>query len=224
MQSTSPMLFELETQAASPKRLIRTTYTDEREMLNDILYLYNGGKGVDVDPCYSIGRFWQGLPQPKHKFDLEPQVEGTIKSSCANLPLASSSVKSIMFDPPFLIGIGESTSGKMLARFSGFKNMAELKSLYTNSLKEFYRILEDKGLLIFKCQDTVTSGKQFLTHVFIVNEAEKMGYYVRDLFILVRDSAIVDPRWGEQQHARKTHSYYVVLFKGLLTRRAVDEG
>ena len=119
-----------------------------------------------------------------------------------------------MFDPPFVIGVGESKSGIITNRFSGFKNLNELKSLYTKSMKEFSRILIDKGLLIFKCQDTVTSGKQFLTHIFVVNEAEKMGYYAKDLFILVRDSAIVDPKWGAQQHARKTHSYYVILLNG----------
>ena len=222
MQDQSPMMFDLQPSASAPKRVIRTTYTDEREMLNDILWLYNNGKGVSLDPCYSVGRFWQGLPQPELKFDIAPQVEGVNQASCDNLPIQDNSVNSIMFDPPFVIGVGESANGIITNRFSGFKNLDELKSLYINSLKEFYRILIDKGLLIFKCQDTVTSSKQFLTHVFIVNEAERLGYYVKDLFILVRDSAIVDPKWGAQQHARKTHSYYVVLFKGFPTKRVPD--
>jgi len=50
----------------------------------------------------------------------------------------------------------------------------ELHTFYINALKEFYRILDKNGILIFKCQDKVSSGKQYLSHVFIINEAEKL--------------------------------------------------
>ena len=45
--------------------------------------------------------------------------------------------------------------------------------------------VQDKGILIFKCQDKVSSGKQYMSHVFIINEAEKLGFYTKDLFILL---------------------------------------
>lgn len=193
---------------------IKTTNTNEQEIIVDILTLYNNGTGVELDPCYSTGRFWEGILPPKLKFDILPQSDDVTQSSCTNLPIDSKSIQSIMFDPPFVIGVGDSQSGIMTNRFSGFHNLDELKSLYRDSLKEFSRILLPNGLLVFKCQDTVTSGKQFLTHCFIINEAEKLGFTCHDLFILVRERAIMDSKWNKQQHARKTHSYYLVFSYG----------
>lgn len=195
---------------------MKTTYENEKELIENILSVYNKDKGVDLDPCYSIGRFWKDLPEPKMKFDLSPQSEGVVAASCNNLPLQSKSVNSIMFDPPFVIGMPSKADKKsiMTGRFSGFKRLDDLKHLYSTSLQEFSRILQKDGLLIFKCQDTVTSGKQFLSHCYIISEAEKLGYFCHDIVILVRKGRIVDPKWKKQQHAYKTHSYYLVFSNG----------
>jgi hypothetical protein len=81
-------------------------------------------------------------------------------------------------------------------------------------MKEFYRVLNNKGILIFKCQDKVSSGKQYMTHVFIYNEAVKIGYYPKDLFILLAKNRIVaDWQLKNQKHARKFHSYFWVFQK-----------
>ena len=81
-------------------------------------------------------------------------------------------------------------------------------------MKEFYRILKDKGILIFKCQDKVSSGKQYMSHVFIMNEAVKLGFYPKDLFILLAKSRIVaDWQLKNQKNARKFHSYFWVFQK-----------
>lgn len=214
--SLSPLpLFELSPVAATPKRrYVRTTYTDEHELLGDLLYLHNDGRGVEVDPCYSIGRFWRGLPQPQHKFDIAPQVEGVQRASSDHLPFAAASVQSVMFDPPFVIGVPVQTDNSIMSnRFSAYFNLDALKDHYTRSIAEFQRILVVGGLLVVKCQDTITCSKQFLTHVFVINEAERVGFYAKDLFVLVRDQAIIDPKWGAQQHARKTHCYFLVFRK-----------
>lgn len=192
---------------------VKTTYTDETALISNILGLYNNREGVDLDPCYSKGRFWKGLPQPRLKFDFKPQTKDTVQADVRNLPLEGSTINSIMFDPPFVIGIGKSTGGIMRNRFSGFRDLNELMEMYTSSLYEFFRIMNKKGLLIFKCQDTVTSGKQFATHIFIVNTAVNIGYMLEDIFILVKDRAMIDPKWNGQKHARKTHCYYLVLRK-----------
>lgn len=204
-------MFDVKPKAAHPKRVIKTTYTNERELINDVLWLYNNGEGVDVDPCYSVGNFWKGLPQPKHKFDLEPKLPEVKKADCTNLPFENETVKSIMFDPPFVTYPSETSI--ITNRFSAFKTLEELQDMYTESLSEFYRILENKGLLIFKCQDLVHNHKQFLTHNFVINRAEIEGFYSRDCIILVRDRAILSPHIQKQQHARKTHSYYLVFQK-----------
>ena len=44
--------------------------------------------------------------------------------------------------------------------------------------------------------------------------AQEIGYYVKDLFILQATSVLFSPNMANQQHARKTHSYFLVLQKG----------
>jgi len=74
--------------------------------------------------------------------------------------------------------------------------------------------LKGDGILIFKCQDKVSSGKQYFSHNFIMNEAEKIGYYTKDMFILLAKNRIVaDWQLKNQKNARKFHSYFLVFEK-----------
>lgn len=81
-------------------------------------------------------------------------------------------------------------------------------------MKEAYRVLKPNGILIFKCQDKVSSGKQYMSHVFIMNEAVKIGFYPKDLFILIAKNRLI-ANWQikSQKHARKFHSYFWVFEK-----------
>lgn len=204
-------MLDVPQKAAHPSRVIRTAYTNERKLINDILFLYNNGNGVDIDPCYSTGRFWTGLPPPKYKFDLIPRFRDVCRADCVSLPIRSGVGKSIMFDPPFVTN--PSKTSIITNRFSAFNTLNDLKIMYQNSLREFYRVLTPNGLLVFKCQDLVYSHKQFLTHVFVINEAESIGFICHDCIILIRDNVLLSPRVKIQQHARKTHSYYLVFRK-----------
>jgi hypothetical protein len=208
MQQT---LFAIEPKARHPRRVVKTAYFDEKDLINDLMWLHNSAQPFDVDPTYSTGRFWQGLPEPVYKFDLSPQLPEVNQSDCRNLPFESGQVGSIMFDPPF---ITEGTSkSKIKQRFTAFQSLDELKQMYSESLKEFYRILRPNGLLVFKCQDITYYHKQFLTHVWLINVATQIGFYSKDLFILIRDNVLLGAHIKKQQHARKTHSYFVVLKK-----------
>jgi len=83
--------------------------------------------------------------------------------------------------------------------------------MYSGSLKEFSRVLKDDGIVIFKCQDIVSSAKQHFTHCWVMYEAMKYGFYPKDLFILLAKNRLNDGR--KQQHARKFHSYFFVFKK-----------
>src|SRR5947209_20274800 len=78
---------------------------------------------------------------------------------------------------------------------------------------EAHRVLRDNGILIVKCQDEVSANRQNLTHVEIINEYEKLGFYTKDLFIVVRQNKPVVSRLKKQVHARKNHSYFLVFSK-----------
>ena len=129
------------------------------------------------------------------------------------------SIKCMIFDPPFLATTGKSlkedeNNNVINKRFGVFESEKKLHQFYVDSMKEFYRILEKNGILIFKCQDKVSSQKQYFSHVFIMNEAVKIGYYPLDLFMLwAKNRLVAEWQTRNQQHARKYHSYFWVFKK-----------
>lgn len=201
-------------QIEKKEEIIRTTSYSQDEIMKSIIKLYCP-EGFELDPTYSKGNFYKNIPQPKHKFDLFPQVEGVIKSDCGDLPLENSSINTIMFDPPFVAGIqNKSNDGIIINRFGSYKNVSvELWEMYHRALKEFYRLLKPKGILVFKCQDSVDSSKQCLSHVEIINYALSIGFYPKDMFVLLAKNRLIGKHHHKQQHARKFHSYFLIFIK-----------
>lgn len=191
---------------------ITTLSFDETALIQAIIKLHNAGRPFDVDPTYSTGRFWQGLPQPLQRFDIAPQTADTLQADARALPLADSSVDSIMFDPPFVVAPSPAP-GIIRDRFSCYKDIAELWAFYRAALVEFTRILCANGIICFKCQDTVSGGVNYMTHAAVIVMAQQIGLYVKDLFILGRTNVLWSPNMANQQHARKNHSYFLILQK-----------
>jgi hypothetical protein len=195
--------------------MIKSISYNQSEIIKNILDLHTNGK-IDLDPTYSKGNFYKSkiIPQPKYKSDLYPQAEDIKKCDAAKLWLGDKSIQSIIFDPPFIAGhTKEKPTGIIGERFHGFRYMPDLWKWYDECLKDFYRVLDFNGVLIFKCQDTVSSGKQWLSHVHIINVAETLGFYTKDLFVLVAKNRIVGHNHSNQKHARKFHSYFLVFKK-----------
>lgn len=209
-------LFEEYVPTLVQRRMIVSVDVDQIEILRSISALHNKGEPFECDPTYSTGQFYKDFPEPKYKFDFNPQTPDTKQADCRSLPLENESVKSILFDPPFVMSGDahkEHPTGVIAQRFTGFRDYDELTELYTDALSEFYRVLRPFGLLVFKCQDSVCQRRQYLTHVDVVKWAEKRGFYAKDLFILLAKNLLQDPRWRTQQHARKAHSYFLVFKK-----------
>jgi hypothetical protein len=203
-------------------KVVKSVQTSNQEAIKNIMELY-GIERFDLDCTYSKGNFWKGLPDPTHKTDLYPHYDHVIQSDSENLPFENNSMKSIMYDPPFVIvGSGNShrkvgQTGSIIAkRFEGYGTYEDLKSNYYHTLKELYRICDDGGFVVMKCQDTVSGGKQHFSHVMVMNMAYSIGFYPKDMFILtsnVRVNAFNGTKWKRQVHARKYHSYFWVFEK-----------
>ncbi len=192
--------------------IIRSILYDQQEILEWIMELYCPD-GFELDPTYSKGNFYKGrIPKPKYKFDILPVAPRVIQANSTNLPIPDTSIKSIIFDPPFIVGSrNDGKEGLIKFRFGYYKNINELWGMYSDAIKEFHRILSAGAVLIFKCQDTIDSGKQYLSHVKVVNIAEEAGFYAKDLFILLAKNRIISQQ--RQFHARKFHSYFLVFEK-----------
>ena len=203
-------------------KMVKSVYGSNLEVITNIMALYNIEQ-FDLDCTYSKGNFWKDLPHPVNKTDLYPHYDHVIEANSENLPFGDSSMRSIMYDPPFVIvGSGQghrknkAGSSIIAKRFEGYGTYDDLKSNYYNTLKELYRITEKGGFVVMKCQDTVSGGKQYFSHVMVMNMAYSIGFYPKDLFILtsnVRVNAFNGTKWSKQHHARKYHSYFWVFEK-----------
>jgi len=197
-----------------PREIIKSISFDQDEIIQWIIELYCPN-GFELDPTYSIGNFYKKIPAPTYKFDIQPQAPDIKQADCRNLPFADASIGSIMFDPPFIASIpkGQPT-GIINQRFGYYRNIQrELWSMYHEALREFYRLLKENGVLVFKCQDTIDSCKQYFSHVEIISYAVKLGFYPKDLFVLLAKHRIIGKTHRNQQHARKFHSYFLVFIK-----------
>ncbi len=197
-------------------KVISSISYDQTEILASIIKLHCPN-GIEVDPTFSTGRFYKDLPMPKFKFDISPQFPDVTKTDCRNLPFNDETVESIIFDPPFIVGVsstGQSTGIMGSKRnFGYYKNIADLWSMYQESLIEFYSILIPKGVLVVKCQDTISCGIQYFSEYKILKEALKVGFYPKDKFILLSKTRMIGATHRTQQHARKFHSYFLVFIK-----------
>lgn len=185
---------------------------DQTKIIKDIIRLYNDGQAFAVDCTYSKGVFWRSLPEPSYKFDIAPQFDDVIEASADDLPLGNESVHSVMFDPPF-VPSKSNVPGIVKSRFTSFRSVEEMWSFYERAIHEHWRILEKNGILVVKCQDTVSSGINLFSHSEVEKYAAAAGFILIDLFILGNRSPLMSPNMRKQRHARKSHSFMYVFRK-----------
>jgi len=217
----------------STSDLILSAYIDCNEnIFPHILELHVplGAKIADV--TWGNGVFWKKVPKENY------EIHGTdiaMGVDCRNLPYADESFDCVVLDPPYMEGFyreqndHKAGSGTHAAFSSAYSNGDEVNAdtqntgtkkwhaavtdIYFKAGIEAYRVLRDKGICIVKCQDEVSAGKQWLTHVEIINKYESYGFYSKDLFIVVRTNKPSVSRLKKQVHARKNHSYFLVFTK-----------
>jgi hypothetical protein len=104
----------------------------------------------------------------------------------------------------------------MARRYGGYWKYSELEAHYRGTLKESARVLMDRGVMVFKCQDVVHNHKLHCTHANVIEWARAEGFSLLDLFVLTASSRMPSPnRTGKQAHARIFHSYFLVLQRGV---------
>lgn len=198
---------------------VRSVYNSNYEVIKNIMALYKIEQ-FDLDCTYSRGLFWKNLPQPKIKSDLVPVCNDVIMADSEDLPFDDDTMNSIMYDPPFVISgkfykENKEGSSVIAKRFEGYTTYEKLTNNYYNSLAELNRICVKNGIVVMKTQDTVSGGKNHFTHVMAMAMAMKVGFYPKDLFILLAKMRInsFGGKWNKQEHARKYHSYFWVFEK-----------
>jgi hypothetical protein len=208
--------------------LVLSAYAgDNAEVFPQVLRLHvpRGLKVADV--TYGKGVFWRDIPPDEYELlpsDLKSGVD------CRRLPYAKGTIDCVVLDPPYMEGLyrsdesfaGNGTHSSFRDHYSNGDRPADLNSKWHDAVLELYvraaaeakRVLKPNGTLIVKCQDEVSAGVQRMTHVEIIMNLMRLGYYAKDIFIMVRRNRPGVTRVVKQLHARKNHSYFLVFRLG----------
>lgn len=206
---------------------------NNEDIFPDILKLHVPKGSIIADVTYGKGVFWKKVPKDWYKL-LPSDIKTGI--DCRKLPYENNSIDCVVLDPPYMEGFyrrskkhlaGNGSYATFRESYSdgsarkiktGPKYHAAVLDMYFKAGSEAYRVLRENGVLIVKCQDEVSANRQNLTHVEIINEYESIGFYTKDLFIVVRTNRPAVSRIKKQVHARKNHSYFIVFVKTKKTR------
>lgn len=201
------------------------------EVFSQIMQLHvpPGLKVADV--TWGKGVFWKNIPSEVYKLtpsDIQTGVD------CRQLPYDDASYDCLVLDPPYMEGFfrkledhlaGGGTHIAFRSHYSngqatadGPKYHAAVLDLYFKAGREAWRVLDTGGIFIVKCQDEVSANRQHLTHVELIKKYEELGFYTKDLFVVVRTNKPSISRLLKQVHARKNHSYFMVFQKVLPTQ------
>lgn len=208
-------------------KLTCTAYVaTNEEIFPRILDLHVPRGAVVADVTYGKGIFWKQVPKDRYQLrptDIKADVD------CRKLPYEDASIDCVILDPPYMEGLyrrakshlaGSGTYAAFRTTYSngertldGPKYHDAVLDLYFKAGREAHRVLRQYGVMIVKCQDEVSANLQRLTHVEIINEYTRVGFYPKDLFVLVRANKPAVSRIKVQEHARKNHSYFLVFVK-----------
>ena len=210
---------------------------DNAELFATVVALHVPAGARVADVTYGRGTFWKRVPSGRYRVVASDLVLADVPRDlfteyrdgvdCRELPDADASFDCVVLDPPYMEGFfrkdagQRAGSGTHTAFRDAYANAGELESsgrwhekvtdLYLRAGLEAKRVLRRGGCCIVKCQDEVSANKQRLTHVEIITAFEDMGFYCKDLFVLVRPNAPGVSRLVTQVHARKNHSYFLVF-------------
>lgn len=190
------------------------------ELFPHILRLYVPERSRVADVTYGRGVFWRRVDVRRYRLFKSDLARGV---DCRALPYAAGSMDCVVLDPPYMHTPGGSAHANHQNFERYYRNNGGYRSdkkyheavldLYFKAGDEAWRVLRPRGVFIVKCGDEVCANRQRLTHVELINEYTRRGFEVEDLFVLVRTNRPGVSRVLRQVHARKNHSYFIVLRK-----------
>jgi len=199
--------------------IVTTTIGNNADLIAEVAKLYLSDKMVVADVTYGKGVFWRKVDTSRYEFhpsDISPHPKADVeakKIDFKKLPYKDESHDVIALDPPYVHNPGTLMVDANYQNKATTKGMYhdDILDLYVSGMREAARVLKEGGTLWVKCKDEVESGWQRWSLIELYVAAMKLGFYGKDLFILVPHGkpTIQKP----QQHARKSHSYLWIFMK-----------
>ncbi len=200
---------------------------DNSEVFPQVLRLHVAPGAKVADVTYGKGVFWKNIPAGEYELfpsDLKTGID------CRKLPYNKGAMDCVVLDPPYMEGLfrsddsfaGNGTHSAFREHYSNGDRPSDLGNKWHDAVLELYvraaiearRVLKHGGILIVKCQDEVSAGIQRMTHVEIILNLMRLGFYAKDIFVIVRRNKPGVTRVIKQLHARKNHSYFLVFQLG----------
>jgi DNA modification methylase len=187
-----------------------------------ILQLYVKPGSIVADVTYGQGVFWRSVPAQSYHLKASDIQDGV---DCRALPYRNQSIDCVVLDPPYMHtpgGTAHTTThspfekhyrNNVCGNQTSSKYHEAVLDLYRDAGHEAHRVLKNRGVFIVKCQDEVCANRQRFTHIELIQMYKEMGFIAEDLFVVVRSNRPGVSRMIRQVHARKNHSYFLVLWK-----------
>ena len=177
-----------------------------------LLECYLSPESIIADVTYGKGVFWSDIPVGRYNLWPSDLLTGT---DCRHLPYPNDSVDAVVLDPPYgrqgRGGSGEYAQLKLY--YQTMPTMRDVLDLYIEAGHEAWRVLKPHGLLIVKCQDQVEWTKQHWLSQDIPHRLQR-EFKLEDMIVVVRPQRpSLPPNIAKQTHARRRHSYFLILRK-----------
>jgi hypothetical protein len=203
-----------------------TVSDSQHEILGSISSLYLGDKRVHLDLCYNVGGFYSPtgsrIAGPEIMNDLNIDLstaagldQSYMRVDCRKTGLAPETIRSIVFDPPFLVG-----ENIMTERYGGFASIDDMFSFQADSMMEISRILVKGGILITKLQDFCHGRQKYFPSIYQVIKARENKMYLIDSFVLINKNRFRGKLAGRLT-AVSAHCFFHVFQKEARRKRII---
>ena len=174
-------------------------------IMEEILALHFPDNPLILDLTWGKGAFWRNSKRPVMGFDMVPRCGARAAADARHVPVRAEIFDVVVFDPPFLHGLGSTTSTLNLGSdYTRLKNQKAVRQLYYEAWPELQRV--SRSGAIIKCADTIESGKLNPTH------AELIAAFGWPTDIAILDSGVVRPMRPNSRvlHLKPAHSYFLI--------------
>jgi len=193
--------------------LAADTWSDNSMLMLDMLRLgYLADDMHILDPTYGRGTWWKHwCPKHLHTSDLKTGTD------FRELPWQSNSFGAVVFDPPYVAIGGRATS--TLVEFNDRYGLDttpltpyQLSVMNESGLTECARVTGERGFILVKSMDYISSGKLWEGTYRIRKHAETLGLEMIDRIEHVGVPR-AQPGGRKQVHARRNYSTLQVFRK-----------
>lgn len=222
--------------------MFKSVVYSNAEALQAINGLYLKGD-LHLDTCFRNGAFYKNSGLfPEIKQDIKPLSPDVLKIDVAEMKHPHNSVRSVMFDPPWLISgtgkslisgpenVGPENTGqdpvitipvnkrkidirnKLAGKYGAFTSAADLFLFQDKALSEISRCLIPGGWLITKLQDCTYGRQKYFLSVYQVNKARELNLDLVDSLILVGKSRYRNENAGRLS-AISQHCFFMIYRK-----------